>query len=554
MTTASDRSPVRRILVLGGGFAGINTVQRLEKLLKHEPDVEIALVNQENYFVFQPLLAEVVSGNIGLLDTVNPIRRMLKRTRLYGREIDSIDLNAKTVTLSPGFRPRPDVLDYEHLVLALGNVTDFRGIPGLPEHALPFKTLADAVYLRNHLLHALEEASIENDPKVRAQLLTFVVAGGGFSGVEVAAEMNDFLRRIARDYRRITTDEIRVVLVHTGDQVLHRELGPNLSKYATDVLRKKGVELILGHRLKTASRDAAILDDGQRIETRTLVSTVPSSPNPLIDSLEIPKDRGRPTVDRYLQVTDHPDLWALGDCALVPMPGSKGSGGKETNGKGAGVAEYCPPTAQHAIRQATTVADNIAAEILGGKKKEFGFKGLGKMGSVGHHSAVAELFNRFRFSGFIAWIMWRTVYWFKLPGFTRKTRVGIAWFLDLVMPPDMVELKLHGSGGVSQAHFEAGDIVFHQGDLGDAFYIILEGQAEVIIESDGESRTVAVLSAGEYFGELALMNNHRRSATIRCKTPMNVLAMRRADFSALTSNLPDLKKSFQSVEYEHNAS
>lgn len=530
MATATANRSVQRIVILGGGFAGVHTARCLERRLKHQPDVELVLVNQENYLVFQPLLAEVVSGNIGLLDTVNPIRRMLRRTRLYVREIDSIDLAAQSVTLTPGFRPRPDVLHYDHLVLALGNVTDFRGIPGLPEHALPFKTLADAVCLRNHLLHALEEASIETDPEVRASLLTFVIAGGGFSGVEVAAEMNDFLRRIASEYRQIDPAAIRVILIHTGNQVLHRELGAELSKYATDVLRKRGVELILGHRLTAASRDAAILDDGRRIPTRTLVSTVPSSPNPLIDALDVPKQRGRPVVDRNLTLDGHAHVWALGDCALVPM---------------AGEGEFCPPTAQHAIRQATTVAQNIAASLNGDSLTEFRFQGLGKMGSLGHRCAVAELFNRFRFSGFFAWLMWRTVYWWKLPGAARKVRVGIAWFLDLIMPPDTVELKIHDSGGVAQAHFEAGEIVFRQGDLGDALYIILNGEVDVIIDSDDSSEVVAVLTAGDYFGELALLNDHHRSATIQCKTPVDVLTMRRADFSALTTNLPDLKKSFQ---------
>ncbi|QEG43069.1 FAD-dependent oxidoreductase [Roseimaritima ulvae] len=536
MATATANRPVQRIVILGGGFAGVHTARCLERRLKHQPDVELVLVNQENYLVFQPLLAEVVSGNIGLLDTVNPIRRMLKRTRLYVREIDGINLDEQTVTLTPGFRPRPDVLHYDHLVLALGNVTDFRGIPGLPEHALPFKTLADAVCLRNHLLHALEEASIETDPDVRASLLTFVIAGGGFSGVEVAAEMNDFLRRIAGEYRQIDPAAIRVILVHTGDQVLHRELGAELSKYATNVLRKRGVELILGHRLTAASRDAAILDDGRRILTRTLVSTVPSSPNPLIDALQVPKQRGRPLVDRYLSLNGHAHVWALGDCALVPM---------------AGEGEFCPPTAQHAIRQATTVAQNIAAKLKGEPLSEFSFQGLGKMGSLGHRCAVAELFNRFRFSGFVAWLMWRTVYWWKLPGAARKARVGIAWFLDLIMPPDTVELKIHPAGGVAQAHFEAGEIIFRQGDLGDALYIILNGEVDVIIESEDTSHVVAVLTAGDYFGELALLNDHHRSATIQCKTPVDVLTMHRADFAALTTNLPELKKSFQHPDREN---
>ena len=529
---SSQDTPATRILVLGGGFAGVYTAKYLERLVGKRPDVEITIVNQENYFVFQPLLAEVVSGNIGLLDMVNPIRRILPRSRLYVREIDRIDLADRAVTLSPGFRPRPDVVSYDHLVLALGSVTDFRGITGLHEHALPFKTLADAVFLRNHLLHVLEEASIETDVELRQQLLTFVVAGGGFSGVEVAAEMNDFLRRVARQYRQIEANSIRVLLVHTGDRVLNRELAAGLSEYATNVLRKRGVELRLGRRLKTASVNAAVLDDGERIPTRTLVSTVPSSPNPLIESLDVAKDRGKVVVDRHLAVEGQANVWALGDCALVP-----------TATEGA----YCPPTAQHASRQAKTLAHNIAATIRGDRLKQFDFSGLGKMGSVGHHSAVAEVFTRFKISGFLAWVMWRTVYWWKLPGVVRKIRVGVAWALDLVIPPDSVQLRLTSSAGVTQAHFEAGETVFEQGDLGDALYIILEGAAEVVLETDGTQAVIATLGSGDYFGEQALLNNRTRAATVRCLRPMNVLALRKGDFSALTANLPELHDSFQRV-------
>lgn len=530
---------MERVLILGGGFSGVYTAKYLERSLRGRADVHITLVNQENYFVFQPLLAEVVSGNIGILDMVNPIRRLLTRTQLYVREIDAIDIEARTVTLAPGFRPRADVLPYDHLVLALGNVTDFRGIAGLQEHALPFKTLADAVFLRNHVLHALEEASIEQDDQMRRQLLTFVVAGGGFSGVEVAAEMNGFLRRVAREYRHINPRDIRVILVHSGDRVLNRELSEGLSRYATEVLRKRGVELRLGRRLKTASMNAAVLDDGERIPTSTLVSTVPSSPNPRIECLPIPQQRGKVVVNRQLEVDGRENIWAVGDCAQVPL-GSEG--------------EFCPPTAQHASRQAKTAAHNIAARICGGKPQAFDFKGLGKMGSVGHHSAVVELFNRFKFQGFVAWIMWRTLYWWKLPGIVRKTRVGVAWALDLLIPADSVRLRLTASNGVTQAHFEPGEIVFHQGDLGDALYIILEGAAEVVLEHGDRQEVIATLEAGAYFGEQALMNNRTRAATIRCVRAMSVLSLRKGDFSALTANLPELRESFQRVMEQRMAS
>src|SRR3954469_22973096 len=199
-----QRGQRSRIVVLGGGFAGIYTAMVLEKAMDGRDDFEIVLVNKENYFVFQPMLPEVISGSIGMLDVVSPIRRLLPRTDLHVREVEAIDIEARTIVCSPGFRAHPHVIPYDHLVLAMGSVTDFRGLRGLPEHAFPFKNLGDALALRNHVIRVLDEASIERDDEAaRRQLLTFVVAGGGFSGVEVVAELNDFVRAVARSYRQI---------------------------------------------------------------------------------------------------------------------------------------------------------------------------------------------------------------------------------------------------------------------------------------------------------------------------------------------------------------
>ncbi len=536
-TQRDSKSPIR-ILILGGGFAGVYSAMYLDRILPRGGNVEVTLVNREDYFVFQPLLAEVVSGNIGILDTVSPLRRLLPRTRIFVREVDSIDLEQKTVTLSPGFWPREYVLPYDHLVLALGSVTDFRGIPGLFEHALPFKNLADALSLRNHLIRAVEEATVEEDPERRKELLTFVVAGGGFSGVEVAAEMNDFVRRLVKRTRRLKVSEMRVILVHSGSRVLDRELTESLSVYATEVLKRRGVELILNTRLRTASPDAAILQNGNRIVTKTVVSTVPSTPHPLIESLALPKERGKIKVDASLRVADHDDIWAIGDCALVPI----GSTGKP-----------CPPTAQHAVRQAKTLAHNIAAQVDGRALSEFDFGGLGKLGSLGHHCAVAEVGGGIRLSGFVAWFLWRTVYWWKLPGLDRKIKVGFAWFLDLLIPPEAVQLRVGTSQGVSQVHYEPGDVVFRQGDLGDSLYIILDGEAEVLIEDHGQERVVAHMGPGEHFGEMALLSQEARTATIRCTQPMNALALQKADFNALASNIPEMRKSFARIMEERIA-
>lgn len=525
-------SQKQRIVILGGGFGGVYTAIYLEKKLKYRNDVEVILISKENYFVFQPMLAEVVSGSIGILDTVSPLRRLLPRTTLFIRDVEEINLEQKTVALSPGFRPRQMILPYDHLVLALGTVTDFRGLPGLYEHALPFKNLADAVALRNHLIHVLEEASIEPDPTTKKELLTFVIAGGGFSGVEVAAEMNDFLREVASRYRGLSRDDIHVILLHSGERILERELAPDLGEYAQNILRKRGVDIRLKTRLRTASQNAAILQNGEIIPSKTVVSTVPSSPHPLIETLSLPKERGKLQVDETLQIVGNPAVWALGDCALVPYPGAD---------------KYCPPTAQHATRQAELLAKNLLAAIDNKPRQTFQFTGLGKMGSLGHRSAVAEIIWGIKLSGILAWFFWRTVYWWKLPGLDRKLRVGISWFIDLLLPADFVQLKVTEKNAIAQAHYEPGEMVFEQGDVGDCLYILVKGEVEILITQDGEQKIVAHLRQGEYFGEMALLKHQSRSASVRCVTAVELLILRRGDFQSLISNLADLRASMENV-------
>jgi NADH:ubiquinone reductase (H+-translocating) len=517
-----------RVVILGGGFAGVYTAAALEKLARD--DFEIVLVCKENHFVFQPLLPEVITGTIGLLDVVSPIRRLLPKTELHVREVESIDLEKQTVTTSTGFHPHPHVLRYDHLVLALGTVTDFRGLRGLPEHAFSFKNLTDALNLRNHLIRALEEAAIEQtDVALRKRLLTFVVAGGGFSGVEVCAEVNDFVREVSRSYRGIDPKEVRVVLVHSQDRILP-EMKEKLALFAQRILRGRGVEILLNARLKAATGEAAILGDGTVIETKTLVSTVPASCHPLIEALSLPKTKsGRIEVDAMLAVKGHDNVWALGDCAVVPAP----EGG------------FAPPTAQHATRQAHTAAGNIAARLRGRALEPFAFTGLGKMGSLGHQSAVAEIFG-IPVSGFVAWFLWRTIYLMKIPGWGRRIKVAASWTLDLFLPPELVQLKLASSVGVTQEHFEPGQEVFHQGDVGDRIYIILTGKVEIV----RDERPVATLGRGEFFGETALLRQAARNATVRCLEPMDVLALPKREFTVLSANLPELRRSFESKSQE----
>jgi NADH:ubiquinone reductase (H+-translocating) len=520
----------KRVVILGGGFAGVYAAKYLEKSLGNKDDFEIILLSKENYFVFQPMLPELISGTIGLLDIVCPLRPLLPKTNVQSREVESIDLVAQTVTTSHGFRAKPHVIQYDHLVIALGNVTDFRGMRGLPEHAMPFKNLADAIHLRNHVIRALEEAAIEvEDEELRKQLLTFVIAGGGFSGVEVAAELNDFVRTVARSYRGIKASDIRVVLVHSQGRILP-EVSESLGNFAQKILQKRGVELMLNTRLDAATSEHAILANGQIIPTRTLVSTVPSSPHPLVESLALPKNKaGKLKAKNTLAVEGFKNIWALGDCALVPEPFTEG---------------FCPPTAQHAIRQGKTVAHNIVASMRGGSQLAFDFGGLGKMGSLGHHCAVADIMG-LNISGFLAFAMWRAIYLMKLPGWGRRLKVATSWALDFFLPPELTELKLAASSGIAEQHYEPGEEVFHQGELGDRMYIILAGRADVIRTDNGVERVLAQLGPGEYFGEMALLQKATRNATIRCTEPMNTLSIPQKEFNVLSSSLPQLKKSFE---------
>lgn len=539
----------KRILILGGGFGGIYTARYLEKLLKPS-EASIQLVNRENYWVYQPMLPEVISGSIGITDVVSPIRRLCPRTHLVMREVEEIDLKNKVVIVSPGFKPRRMELHYDYLVIALGGITNFYGMPGMIENARPFRTLADALALRNHVLHALEEADVESDPDLRAKLLTFVVGGGGFSGVEVVAELNDFIRHVKRNYLRLRDQPARCVLVHSRDRILP-EMTETLALFAQNILRKRGVEIILKDRLAAASSEKAILKSGREIPCKTIVSTVPSVLAPVLEKLDCPKNGGGLLVNGNLELVGYEGaagyegpvgsegcVWALGDCASAKTK----------------AGNPVPPTAQHAIREAATVALNIRAKMTGGPSRVFAFEGLGKLGSLGRFSAVAEILS-VRVSGLAAWLLWRGIYLMKMPGIRNKVRIALDWIIALVFPPDLVQIKLLRESGVARQHFEAGEIIFNQGDLGDNVYVIEKGACEVLRqvlgevlrENGGPLEHVADLGPGDYFGEMAVLADASRNATVRATAPSDLLLIRKNDFNLLKTSVPAFGNVFREL-------
>ena len=415
-----DGRPMR-ILILGGGFAGLTVALELERSLGRDPSAEITLVNRENFSLFTPMLHEVAASDLDLTAIVNPARKMLRRVRFFAGEVDRIDLEQKSVVVSHGFDHHSHVMEFDSLVLALGSVTNLYGIPGLQEHALTMKSLGDAMRLRNHLIAHLEEADSECC-KVKEPRITFVVAGGGFAGVETVAAINDFVRGALHSYPNLTENMLRVVLVHSGPAILP-ELREELGAYAKQKLAKRKVEIRLNTRVEGFSGSFVQLSDGTAIPTNTLVWTAGSSPHPLLQTIMCEKERGRLRVNEYLEIADRPRIWALGDCAAVP---DEQRGG------------FHPPTAQHALREAKVVAHNVIAIVRGTQKKRFAFSKIGQLATIGRRTGVANILG-VNFSGFVAWWMWRTIYLSKLPGFEKKLRVAFDWTLDLIFSKDLVQ-------------------------------------------------------------------------------------------------------------------
>lgn len=413
----------KHIVILGGGFGGVYAALELDKTLARDPDIRITLINRENFFLFTPMLHEVAASDLDITHIVNPVRKLFRRIEFFDGDLQSIDLPNKRVTVTHGIgAPHEHQLDYDHLIIALGSITNFFDLPGLEAHALTMKTLGDAIHLRNRLIQHLEEADFECCPFARKPLLTFVVAGGGFAGAETIASINDFLREAVKFYPHVTEEMLRVVLVHPGPVILP-ELGEKLGRYAQQKLVERKVEIRVNTRVTGFSGDEVTLSDGSTITTSTLLWTAGTSPNPILSALPCAKERGRLLVNEFMEIRDWPGVWALGDCSLVP---------DLTTGK------YCPPTAQHALREGKVVARNITAEVRGGRKKPFVFSTIGQLASIGRRTGVARVMG-LNFSGFAAWWLWRTIYLSKLPRFEKKLRVALDWTLDLLFSKDLVK-------------------------------------------------------------------------------------------------------------------
>jgi NADH dehydrogenase len=436
----------KRIVILGGGFAGAYTALYLEKRLAGMPDVEVQLLSKENFVLFTPMLHEVAGSDLSVTDIVQPLRKMLRHTRILIVDIQAIDLVKKRVRVLQEHSGRSIEVTYDYVVLALGAVTNFYRTPGLEEHALTMKTLGDAILTRNRAIELLDMADDVADESIRNAVLTVVVAGGGFAGVETAGAVNDLMRETMKLYPNLKEDMLRVVVVDPGE-VLLPELSESLGRYAEKQLRRRGVEVRLKTKVDAYDGSEVVLSDGTKIVSRTLIWTAGITPPPLLSSLPCRLERGRVVANDCLQVPDWPGVWALGDCALVPDPFNPG--------------KFYPPTAQHAVRQASVLASNIAAAMRGEAPQPFKFKIIGLLATIGRRTGVAEILG-VRFSGIIAWWLWRGIYLGKLPGLQKKVRVAIDWMLDLIFSKDIVELPTLRSPTISAAEESAAGTIGEQ--------------------------------------------------------------------------------------------
>jgi NADH dehydrogenase len=428
-----SREVKTRIVILGGGFAGVTTASTLEQLFGADPSVSITLVSDTNALLFTPMLAEVAGSSLEATHITNPLRTSLRRTNVIRNKAVAIDVQTHQVHLAPDV-PLPGqervattneghTVPFDHLVLALGAVSNYLGMEQVRANSFDFKSLGDAIRIRNHVIDLFERAEDELPSPTRQAMLTFVIAGGGFAGAELAGALNDFARGMLAYYPNVTADEVRVILVHSRDRILP-ELSNELATYALERMAARGVIFKLNVRVADARPGAVLLNNTEEIATETLVWTAGTAPNPLVQTLPVDRDkRGAVIVDTTLAVPLSPGLWAVGDCAAI------------TDTK---TGQPCPPTAKFALREAQTLAYNIHAHIHDQPPKPFHFDALGALCVVGHHTACAEI-KGLRFSGLFAWFLWRGIYVAKLPSLERKVRVMVDWIVELFFPRDIVQ-------------------------------------------------------------------------------------------------------------------
>ncbi|HEY2548292.1 MAG TPA: FAD-dependent oxidoreductase [Candidatus Acidoferrum sp.] len=514
-----------RVIIIGGGFAAVQFAKTLRSKLRPS-DCQIFLFNRENHMVFHPLLADVAGASINADAAIAPLRQMLPGVGCRTERVQRINLDTSEIAYEDENGSLAH-LHYDHVVVACGADSNLAIIPGMTEHAFAFKVMRDAIDLRQHIVRQMEKAEATADPDHRRRYLNFIIVGAGFSGVEVAGEINELVRSSTRFYHNFRKEDVTVTLVHSQDQILP-EVAPTIREFARKKMEKAGVTILLNARAVAATHEGVELKDGRMLPGATIVCTIGTTTTLLVQKLDVPKEKGRVRTAPDMRVEGQTNVWALGDCAFIINDFDK---------------KPALTTGQLAERQGRQAALNLVRILNGQPTKPFRFKNLGQLCSIGGYSAVAEMFGM-RISGFVAWLLWRGVYLFKLPTWSRRFKVSLDWTWDVLFPRDLGFLSTDEAQQLSRAYFRPGDFIHHQGDPARVFSVIDEGEVEVLQSTpqNPEPKLVAVLAKGDFFGEGALMGNRPHETSIRARTVVRVGQIGSALFSQIAGSFTPMRE------------
>jgi NADH dehydrogenase len=511
---------IPHILILGGGYVAIYVLKRLRRALRRG-EIAVTVIDPHNYHTFHGLVPELLVGKIQAAQIISPARRLFAPARFICAEVDAIDAEKKEVRYLLGEESQPHTITYDHVVINLGTVDNLSHYRGVGEHTLRLKNYLDCLRIRHRLLAMLERAEAEPDPEERRRLLHFVIAGGNYAGIEVAAELAEFLDDLTRhEFRAIDPEECQISIVHSGQQILP-ELGkrfPSLSEHAASVLRKRGVSLELGVRLQAATPAEALLSDGRRLATRTIISCTGSAKHPLLANLPFERDQGgRLVTDTHGRVSAEHHVWSAGDCAAVPLK----------NGSPA------PALALYAMKGGELIGDNILASVRAHPLRPHHFNGFGDCCVLGKRNAVGRLWN-IPLKGIAAYYTWCACMVLYLPDNAKRVRTLFDWFTNLFFGREITSAGESSSMGVGTEIYEPGQTIIKQGDVGHAMYIIQSGRVEVVAANVGSTKRLAELGPGQHFGEISVLKDVLRTATVRALEPSTLLRISRENTRQLS--------------------
>jgi NADH dehydrogenase len=513
-----------RVVIVGGGFAAVKFAKTLRNKLRGS-ECEILLFNRENHMVFHPLLADVAGASINADAAAAPLRQMLPGVECRTERVQRIDLPASEIEFdsASGTLAR---LHYDHVVIACGAESNLGIIPGMTEHAFPFKVVSDALDLRQHVVRQMENAEAASELDHRRWYLSFIIVGAGFSGAEVAGEINELVRSSTRFYRNFRKEDVTVTLVHSQDQILP-EVVPKLRAFAQKRMQKAGITMLMNTRAVAATHEGIQLQDGRMLAGATVVCTIGTTISPIVERLNVAKERGRIRTVPDMRIEGQTNAWAMGDCAFIVNAFDN---------------KPSPTTAQFAERQGRQAALNLIRILRGQPTQPFRFKALGQLCSIGGYQAVAEMLGM-RISGFLAWVMWRGVYLFKLPTWSRRIKVALDWAWDVLFPRDLSFLNTDATQQVTRAYYRPGDFVHRRGELAQVFSIIEEGEVEILrpAEETPDGKVIAVLGKGDFFGEEALLANRPHETNIRARTVVRLAQVGSALFSQMAGSFAPLR-------------